>query len=310
MKNQSVLELLFESSNLESFGIDLWIAWAGSNHRSTRARFPFDVQMLERAIDASLKNLEQICFEQWQNHLRFGITESGIKFNHPNTVWGQHQTRIKHALIRDSPGVHAAHHRLENFCFYFLKHRCADVWNWCERTHPARVRACVAVTDAFMISSGGHEFEGFAVHKRQHTQFRSSHAFFDQNRAACRAELTTKNPLECLFCILKTITNNYAFAERQTVGFDHKTRTRERVRPHEFKCSLELFKDTSPSGFDTHLRHDFFGKCLTPLELCRVLSWTKRANAAQDKRIHDARRKWIVRTDHHKINLILNRKLE
>ena len=86
-----------------------------------------------------------------QDHLRLGIPESCVEFDHLWTGGGQHEPDVQNTTERMTLGGHPAHHGLHDLVHAARLQRLVHERARRERAHPAGVRPLVVVEDTLVV---------------------------------------------------------------------------------------------------------------------------------------------------------------
>ncbi|MNC40807.1 hypothetical protein D3C75_895410 [compost metagenome] len=165
MKDHGLRADLIQTADGQTGRIRARVTRRCQHHTNGSLIGPFDLQLVQSAVQGGQHNIHQIGFQLGQQHLGFGVAETGVELDGFDTLSGQHQPGIKDALegapFLDQSLCHGAH----DVGQCFLDHRLRDMGQRGIGAHSAGVGSLIIIEDLLMVLGGSHGLHRGAVHK-------------------------------------------------------------------------------------------------------------------------------------------------
>src|SRR5690606_7096230 len=152
-------------------------------------RVPFGFAAIKSAIESGGAQGHQIRLQAHHDRLGFRVAETAVVFDHLGGAAGvDHQSRVEETDVGIAFLCHAANGRHNHFVHYALVNRVGHHGGWRVGAHAASVGASIAIAYAFMVLTGRHRQNAFAVGDYDKTGFFTAEKLFDNHTATRVAE--------------------------------------------------------------------------------------------------------------------------
>ena len=280
------------------------IAVARENDRDAGIIHELQIDLIQCAVDAGLKDIHDIIFHSWQNDLCLRITEARIVLQNLRSVLRQHQTEEDHALERTSFCLHGIYCRLEDILLakiidlFCIERRRREI------AHAARVQALISVFCPLMVLRRSHGLHNIAVNKGENGHLAASHKLLDHELVARRSEFLIHHEfLYTGFCLRQILTDQNALAECQSGRLQNDRELCLRAKVLE--RGIRAVENFVICRRDVVFLHQILGKCLGALEDRCIFSRSEDAESLGLESVHNTADKRIVHTDNCQINGIV-----
>ena len=236
------------------------------------------------------EDFKQITADAHHDRLGFGIAHPAVEFkdfDRPRCVvaWANHETRIEEARERDSVGVHTADRGLDDFAHDALVDCVGD--HGCRRVgaHAARIRALVAILQAFVILAGRQWEDVQAIAKDDEACLFAKQALFNDDARARGAErAVAEHGVDSRVGLVQGHRDHDAFAGGQAVSLDHDRRA---TVINVDMGSERVGKRLVGGCRDAMAHHERLGEILGAFELCGGACRPENGQAAGTEGIDD-----------------------
>ena len=204
----------------------------------------------------------QVSGEQGHNGLAFRIAEAAVVFNYFWAVWSQHQAEVQKTPVRQPVFFQSGYRRSHDFLFNAFQHFRLHQPAGSHRSHAARVGACIAFLEAFVVPCRAED-EIMVVHQSaEDGNFRSGKKFFHQQPPFTKASVR-KYFFQERVCFLLAHADGYALSGGQTVKFQHG----RIVVSDELPGFLQCGRYARLPGRDAVAEQEVLGKFLAGFQL-------------------------------------------
>ena len=129
-----------------------WITGCSGHHTGAAQRGDGERwRLIELPVGAGQQHFGEVALQERHQRLAFRIAKAAVEFDHLRPAAGEHQPRIDHPAVVDSPLAQGLHHRLQDDLSHLLQARLIQQWRWRVGPHAAGVGACIAFADAFVV---------------------------------------------------------------------------------------------------------------------------------------------------------------
>ena len=242
-----------------------------------RARVPVHVHRREPTLERGVAQHGQVGAHAREDRLRLRIAEAAVELEHlERAVGGHHQARVQEAEVGRALGSERPHRRPHHLVHRALVHRGRDHRRGRVGTHPAGVRARVAVAQTLVVLRGGERQHVRAVHHGDEARFLAVEEFLDHHLVAGLAEATLEHRAGGLHGFLGRGTDHHALAGSEAIGLHHERRL---LCAHP--CRIEaLARERAIGGRgDAVALEEILGECFRAFELRREAARAKAAQA-------------------------------
>ena len=254
--------------------------------------------MAQRALDSGQHRRDQIGAKPWQDHLRLGVAEAAVEFDHLRPVPGQHQPDIKDATIGCALVSHAARQRADNLVHHLLLQRIGEPRRGRYRPHAAGVWPLVAVIGALVVLGASHEQHIRPVHQRKQRCLRSGDPFFDKKGRTGIAEPAVQHLRGGVLGLGGGIGDDDALAGGQPVGLDHAGPA---AGGDGGAGAADVGADREARLMNAEAGAGLARKCFGAFQLRRCRAWSESRKAGGLQPVDEAGDKRGFRPDHHKV---------
>ena len=158
-----------------------------------------------------------------------------------------------------------------------------------------------------MVHGRHHGRHRVGIGKGQHRHlFAGQKLFYHYLVAAFAEDFILHNGMNSLFGLFQILSDNHAFAQRQSVGLND---CRETVLPLDiFHYFAGIVEHLIFCGGNAVFFHQVFGKHLTALDLGRFFAGAESGDPCFFHRVGHSQHQWIIRGDHCEIDALFFRK--
>ena len=287
---------VFQARDLFASRVAAGIAAACEDHAHGRLRPPACVRSVEALLDRRLQQIEQIAFEAREQHLRLGVAEAAVEFEHLDSVTRDHEAGEKHPAIVEPVRAQAGDEAIEHLGAHARFERGRQHFG-CgrKRAHAASVQAEVAVECALVILRARKKQVAPSVHERVDAALLAFEKFLDHHLCARVPEFPLLHDFaDRRLCFGVRLRDDHALAEREPAGLHDDWRTHLRG---ECARVVRIGKLPARRSRDAVAQHEFLREDLGRFQPRRTLRRPKNMQAFALKTIHDPRRKRIIRAD-------------
>ena len=196
---------------------------AGSDHNTdSRIIFKFQIDLIQRPVNAGFHDFDHVCLHPRQNDLCFRISESGVILQYLRSILRQHQPEENDSFKFSALCRHCIYRRLINmllavFVDFF---RVEGAGRKC--THSACIQSRVAVSGPLVILRRRHRPDRPAVYKRKHRNFPARHKFLNHHTVSRGTEFFISHDfLYAVLRFLQRIADQDAFSQSKAIRFQH-----------------------------------------------------------------------------------------
>ena len=186
------------------------------------ATIPFGLDLVERAGDGVLQQVDEVRLQPHHDRLRFRVAHAAVEFERfDSAILADHQPGVEEAGVGDAVAFHAAYGRQDDLAHGFgvdfrSHHRSRRIG-----AHAAGVRAGVAVTDALVVLAGGQCQNVLAVDHDDEAGFLAFQKLLDDDACSCFAQFVAgEHVVDGGVCLFERHGHNDTLAGREAVGLD------------------------------------------------------------------------------------------
>ena len=214
------------------------------------------------------EQLEDITTEPRQDDLGFGVSETGIVFEHLRAVGSEHDADEQRAAKVDALGRDRLDRGNHDLTFDLSQQVGSDHVRGRVGSHAAGIGAGVAFTNAFVVLRGWQNEVVAPRDDHQNRRFFSVETVLDQHPRSAGAEFPALKHIAHGLLGLGVIGgNDDSFAGGETVRFDHDRRA---AFSQVIDGRFDLVKYARRGGGDTVFEEDLFGEDFGGLEFTPV----------------------------------------
>ena len=197
------------------------IALRGHNDGDSVIIGPVHAGLVQAPFGGGMHQVKNLRAKTHHQDLTLRVAKTGVVFDQTGGTVLDHQTGIKHPLVRRAALGHFGHGRADDFCqrtFGDLvgQHRRGRIG-----PHAAGVGAGIAVADAFVVLGSADRQHGVAVTQNKEGRFFAVHKLLDHHLCARVAEGTVEHRIDGGQRFGIGFGDDHAFARCKAVGLDH-----------------------------------------------------------------------------------------
>ena len=302
---EAVVTLVFlkfiQPCNGKSLLVGDRIPFRCQHHADSRIVLKLQIDLIQGAVDAGLRHVDDVVLHPGQDHLGLRIPEAGIVLQHFRPFLCQHQAEEDHAFEGAPLRFHGVNRGLENiflaerihlFCVERARRKC---------THTACVKASVSVPGPLVVLGACHGLYNIAVHKGEDRHFPAGHELLNDHGVAGSSEfLVQHDGLHAFLRLLQGVADENSLAQSQAVRLEDDG---------EFRLCLQILdglvrivKILIGRCGDMVFFHQIFGKCLGTFQDGCIFPGAEGADACRLQLIHQAAYQRIVHAHNDKVN--------